>query len=397
MADEVYLDHNATTPCAPEVIEAMLPYFSLEYGNSSSIHQMGGRALTACAAAREQVAELIGCAHDEIFFTSGATESNNIVLLGVMGSVSARKKVVITTVEHKSIGEPCKSLARRGIEIVQIPVKSNCVVDVDAAIALIDEQTALVSVQGANNEVGVIQPVREIAEIAHTHGALFHCDAAQLLGKAPVSSDELSFDYASFSGHKIYGPKGVGMLFVRKGTARGSIQPVFHGGGQENSLRPGTLNVPGIVGVGEACRIAMRELTVDIQRISTLRQLFEETLRRDMPNVRFNGFEADRIPGTSNVTIPGVPAGMLIANLPHFAIGEGSACNSGAPTPSHVLLAMGITREEAECTLRISLGRGNSIKDVEQAAASIAAAAKQLLSELSIVSATIGTAQGKHP
>lgn len=343
---------------------------------------MGRRANDACSSARELVAELVGCQSNEVFFTSGATESNNLVLLGVMGFEHKRKKIVISQVEHKSIIEPCQALVEFGIEVVQIPVNHDCIVDLDAAADAIDENTALVSVHGANNEVGVLQPVRKLAEIAHSKGALFHCDGAQLLGKVPVSSENLGFDYASFSGHKLYGPKGIGVLFVRKGAAMNSIRPIFRGGGQEGALRPGTLNVPGIVGIGEACRLARERLSEDVKRIATLRRRFEFATTQVLPIARFNSSEVDRLPGTTSLTIPGLLGSILVVNVPHLCISEGSACNSGALQPSHVLLAMGIPYEDAECTVRISFGRSNSISDVDEAVLAIEREAKRLLSAM---------------
>jgi len=341
---------------------------------------MGRRALIACDCARDLVAQLIGCSSDEIVFTSGATESNNMVLAGVTALATKRKKVVTTMVEHKSISEPCRALATGGFEVVQLPVDDNCVVDLGVAANAIDENTAIVSVQGANNEVGVLAPLKELAAMAHAKGALFHCDGAQLLSKVPVSCDDAGFEYASFSAHKAYGPKGVGILFVRKGTARAAIEPLLRGGGQEGALRPGTLNVPGIVGFGEACRLARQKLAEDGERIGGLRSSFEEAIARILPSVRINASHAERLPGTTSLTIPGIPATMLMANMPYLCIGDGSACNSGAPEPSHVLLAMGIPWEYAECTVRISFGRGNSPSDVDATVRSIARAAERILS-----------------
>lgn len=383
MARDIYLDHNATTPCAKEVIEAMYPFLDQEYGNPSSPHRMGKRAYAACCAARESVAELIGCNSTEVVFTSGATESNNLVLLGVMASATERRKIVTTAVEHKSVKEPCRVLDARGFQVVELPVSKDCQVDLNAAAESIDESTAIVTIQGANNEVGVLQPVRQLAEMARTKGALFHCDAAQLLGKKPLPSDFPEFDFASFSAHKLYGPKGVGALFIRSGHPRRALGPTFMGGGQESGLRPGTLNVPGIVGLGEACRIAQKRIGRDMAEIESLRARFERSIAQVLPRSWINGFRAERLPGTCSLCIPNVPSTMLIANVPHLCIGEGSACTSGAPEPSHVLLAMGLSRENAECTVRISFGRQNSLAEVDEATETIARAAEYIALTLS--------------
>ena len=378
----IYLDYNATTPCAAEVIEAMLPFFSGDFGNPASPHAMGRVAAEAVEAARVRVAALVECAPDEIIFTSGATESNNIVLLGIVSQPRTRRKIAISAVEHKSVLEPCARLAQRGFAVITLPVDGHGIVDLDEASRLIDDDTLLVSVQGANNETGTVQPVTEIARIAHTHGALMHSDCAQMLGKVPVSVFDLGVDYASFSGHKVYGPKGIGFLFFGGGRCRSQLDSICFGGGQETGLRPGTLNVPGIVGFGEACRLARERLPKDMHGIDALRHRFELAITQALPSAHINGSEVDRLPGTTSLTLPGLPASMLIANVPHLCIGEGSACSSGAPEPSHVLLAMGLSREDAESTVRFSLGRGNSVVDVDEAACSVERETKRLLSAM---------------
>lgn len=375
---EIYLDHNASTPCAQEVIDAMLPFFSCEYGNPSSPHRSGKRAYNACNAARESVAELVGCAETEIVFTSGATESNNLVLLGVMVHPGQRAKLVTTAVEHKSIREQCRALRAKGFNVVELPVSNDGVVDINAASDAIDDTTALVTVQGANNEVGALQPIRQIAEIAHSHGALFHCDAAQLIGKMVGTSTLAEFDFVSLSAHKLYGPKGVGALYIRRGIPPTAIAPIYLGGGQEGMLRPGTLNVPGIVGFGIACGIAKTRVAQDEIEIGAFRSRFEQSIIRALPRSRINGSRALRLPGTTSLCIPGVPSSMLISNVPNLCIGDGAACASGAPEPSHVLLAMGLSRDDAESTVRISFGRQNTAEDVDEATCAIATAASQI-------------------
>lgn len=380
--DPIYLDYNATTPCAREAVAAMLPFLGSDFGNASSPHRMGKMADAAVSDARAIVAKCIGCETEELFFTSGATESNNLVLLGVTSHSPERRRIVLTEIEHKSVHEPCRWLAEKGLEVVEIPVTSDGVADIDIARQVIDEETLLVCIHGANNEIGTIQPVAAVASIARDFGALIHCDATQMLGKVPVSVDELGVDFASFSGHKAYGPKGVGALFVRRGTYARSIRPTYRGGGQERGLRPGTHNVPGIVGMAVACQLANDRRDSDRIATKKMRDAFEKAITSGVANAKANAGQVDRLPGTSSITLPGVPASMLIANLPHLCIGDGSACSSGAPEPSRVLLAIGLSRDDADCTVRVSFGRGNSDTDGDEAAAAIASAATRIRTKL---------------
>ena len=360
----------------------MLPFFGAEYGNPASPHFVGKRASAACDVAREQVAELFNCRAADVIFTSGATESNNAVLFGVASPRESRRKVVTSVVEHKSILGPCDELRARGNDVVALPVGADGRVDADRAADLIDTATQLVTVQAANNEVGVLQPIQEIADLAHERGALFHCDAAQLAGKLPLPSNLSFSDYCSVSAHKMYGPKGVGALLIRSAAARHALKAVYHGGGQEGGFRPGTLNVAAIVGFGHACRLVRRKLSEDIERISRLRSEFETALTEQLSGCRINAVHSPRLPGTSSITIPGVPGTMLISNLRHICIGEGSACSSGAMEPSYVLLAMGHSRDDAECTVRVSFGRNNTPQDAKDAADAISDTARQLICRL---------------
>lgn len=365
----IYLDHNATTPCAPEVIDAMLPFLGEDFGNASSPHLMGRRAAKAVEKAREQVADLAGCDASEIVFTGGATESNNLVLVGISSEDRQRSTVVTSTVEHKSVLGPCERLAETGRTVLQIPVSGECLVDLGAAEALICESTLLVSVQAANNEVGTIQPVKEVAHLAREKGAHSHCDAAQALGKIPFNVRDLGVETASFSAHKLYGPKGVGVLYIRGGTLPIGVTAPFAGGDQERGIRPGTLNVPGIVGMGEACRLAKAQLARgEATRLCGLRDHFENLVVQFAPGAAVNGCRNCRLPGTTNIAVPGIPADVLIANLPRVCFSSGSACNSGSPTPSHVLLAMGCSREQASHAVRFAVGRYNSREEIEEAA-----------------------------
>jgi len=379
--ETIYLDNNSTTPCDPAVVDAMLPFFGSEFGNPSSQHILGRRAADAVERAREQVANLVGCTSSEIIFTGGATESSNLVILGVFLGVGYDRRLLTSTVEHMAILAPCEYVESRGNPVIKAPVNQAGVIDLEFLRHCITPAVALVSVQAANNEVGVVQPVAEVSELAKKIGALFHCDAAQALGKIPFDVRRLGVDFASFSAHKVYGPKGVGALYVRA-DLRNELRPVLFGGGQEGGLRPGTLSVPSIVGFGAACEIAGRVLDEEAARLGFLRDSMERDLLGMIPTAFVNGTGVPRLPGTSSITIPNVPADLMIANLPNVCVSNGSACTSGALSPSHVLLAMGLSRQEAECTLRISLGRQNDEKGVRQAVRLIVEAAARLRREI---------------
>jgi cysteine desulfurase len=366
-----YLDNNATTQCAPEVVDVMLPFFAGKHGNPSSPHIYGRQAERAVSVAREQIAESISCNASDIHFTSGATESNNLIILGMAGSGTKRRKIVTSAIEHKSVLGPCESLRERGYEVRTLPVTKGGVIDIEAARNLIDESTLLVSVQGANNEIGTLQPVSAIADIAHEKGAALHCDAAQLLGKVPVALGEIHADFLSFSSHKAYGPKGIGFIVVRNQVRSAVLRPILYGGGQENGFRPGTLNVPGIVGTGEACRLIKSGLEKEMRRVAALRQSLEDGVRKLMPESRAIASGSPRLPGTTCLMFPSVPGDLLISRTPTVCMSLGSACNSGSFSPSHVLLALGLSREEAKSAVRFSIGRYNRVADVQTALSSI--------------------------
>lgn len=338
---------------------------------------MGRIAKAAVERAREGLALLLDCAPTEIFFTSGATESNNVVLRGISGNGS-RNHIVTSAIEHKSVLEPCAQLEREQFQVRYLPVDRRGRISLDAAAESIDEATRLVSVQAANNEVGTIHAVQRIAEIAHEKGALFHCDATQVLGKIPFSVTKAGVDFASFSGHKVYGPKGIGILFARHGTVHKDLEPTSFGGSQERGLRPGTLNVPGIVGLAKAAELIVSRLAIDQLHIRRLHELFEKRITASGVSVSFNGDQEARLPGTISMTIPGIPADMLIANLLKICISNGAACTAGAMSQSHVLLAMGRNQEEAECTVRIGIGRYNTESEVSEAIDHITDAVLQL-------------------
>lgn len=379
----IYLDHNSTTPCAPEVVAEMLPYFTAKCGNAESPHDAGRIASMALSSTRQQVARIAGTQPESLFFTSGATEANNLALLGVSQGIRKRKKIVVSAIEHKSVLEPAHHLARHGYSVEVIPVDSHGVVNCSEAESIVDDHTLIVSVQGANNETGVIQPIQRIALLAHDRGALCHCDAAQLLGKVPVDIEALGVDMASFSAHKMYGPKGVGALYIASCVPKGTVCPLLFGGKQEQGLRPGTQNVPAVIGFGCACKIAIDSLQLDMRHIGILREKLEALLLNALPRTRVNGAGAPRLPGTTSMTLPGIPADMLLSNLPTVCIGNGSACNSGALEPSHVLLAMGISREDSDCTVRISLGRYTTESEIQAAVEELTVVAKDLSARLS--------------
>lgn len=372
----IYLDHHATTPCDSRVVEAMLPYFSQHFGNASSAHEAGTQAFNAVEIAREQVAALLCAEPSEIIWTSGATEANNIAIFGLARGPLARRlaperrRIVTTSVEHKAVLEPCCALQDEGFEIEVLPVESDGMVNIQAAREAIDERTLLVSIQVANGEIGTIQPVAEIARLAHEAGALVHCDAAQAIGKIPVDVLAWDVDMLSLSGHKIYGPKGVGALYVRRGLAS-QLAPLQRGGGQERGLRPGTLPVPLLVALGEACRLCQDEMPEEAKRLASLRDELEARLQAACPSLRVNGARDNRLPHNSSLTFAGIDADALLAILPDIAFSTGAACDSGAVGPSKVLLALGMSRRDAHATVRFGLGRQTTKEHIEIAVGQI--------------------------
>jgi len=384
----IYLDYNATTPCDPRVVEKMIPYFSGTYGNpSNGLHLQGRKSAKAVDDAREQVADLINARTNEIVFTSGATESDNLAIFGIAHTHQngKRKRIVTCVVEHKAVLLPCKKLQENGFDVVFLPVDKSGKVSIVEARQAINDETLLVSIQGANNEVGTLQPIKELVEITHQHGSLFHCDGAQMAGKLRVNVNELGIDLLSMSAHKLYGPKGVGALYVRGGTNSILLEPIWYGGGQENGLRSGTTNVPGIVGFGDACSLAKLELETDFSRIQEMRDQIETHLTFQIPSMLINGKGTERLPNTSSLTFPGVDADALILNAPEIMIGTGSACTSGAIEPSHVLIAMGISRENASSTIRISLGKYTKVQEINMAIKYIFNAHNKLINQESFL------------
>jgi cysteine desulfurase len=374
----VYLDNQATTRCDPRVVSAMLPWFTEHYGNPHSVeHVMGTEAEAAVEDARGRVAALIGADAKELVFTSGATESNNIAIKGAarhaLRSGNERRRIVTVATEHKCVLESVADLAEEGFEPVFLPVRRDGLLDPDALREALTVPTLLVSVMTVNNEIGVIQDIPVLAAIAKQAGALFHTDVAQAVGKIPLDLAAWKVDLASISGHKIYGPKGVGALYVRR-RPRVRLAPLFSGGGQERGLRSGTLPAPLIVGLGEACRLAQTEMAEEAKRLAAWRERLLDRLRAEIPDLLVNGSEQARIPGNLNLTFPGVPAAELMARVPDLCVSTGSACSSAAIEPSYVLRAIGLTDDAAARTLRIGMGRFTSAADVDYAAAALCAA-----------------------
>jgi cysteine desulfurase len=380
----IYLDHNATTPCDASVVAAMLPYFAEEFGNAASrTHAFGWRAGEAVERAREQVARLVGADAREIVFTSGATEANNLALLGTARALRAdsggkRDHVVSCRAEHRAVLDPCLALEREGFRVTLLGVDRDGLVDPDALRAAVDARTVLVSIMHANNEIGVIQPIAALAAIAAAAGAAFHCDAAQSAGALEVDVTRLGVDLLSLSAHKLYGPKGVGALVVRRRSKRARVEPILHGGGHERGLRSGTLPVPLCVGFGTAAELARALRAADAERHTRLRARLLARLEAGLPGIVVNGHVSTRLPGNLNVSFLGVEGEALLAALPELALSAGSACTSAKPEPSHVLRALGADKARALSALRFGIGRGNDEAQIDAAAELVIAQVRRL-------------------
>jgi cysteine desulfurase len=365
----IYLDHNATTPLLPEVVDAMLPYLREHFGNPSSGHLFGQRAQAAVTRARHQVAVMLGCDDDEIVFTSGGTEANNLAIRGAAEALENRSHVITSAIEHPATQQPCSWLERHGWSVTRIGVDGDGRAVVDQARKAIDADTALVTVMHSNNETGVLQPIAELAELAHAAGVLMHTDAAQSIGKVPVRVRALGVDLLSIAGHKLYAPKGVGALYVRRGTP---IAPFALGAGHERGLRPGTENVASVVGLGVACEVATRDMEETATRMRALRDAFWDRLAAAVPGLALNGHPELRLPNTLNARFPGVSGNALLSGAPEIAASTGSACHDGRDSASAVILSMGIAPEQAIGSVRLTLGRRTTEDDVEQAANALA-------------------------
>jgi cysteine desulfurase len=375
----IYLDNAASTPVADEVVAEMLPYFKQQHGNPSSIHKLGRETSRAIQLARKRVAELIGVSSREITFTSGGTEADNLALKGVaiQSRNSGPSRILASSIEHEAVLEPCRDLERMGFQVTYLPVTGEGMIRSSDLRNAISDDVALVSVMYANNEVGTIQPVAELAEIAHESGALFHTDAVQALGKVPIDVSKLGVDLMSMSSHKINGPKGVGALFARTGV---QISPILHGGGQEASLRSGTENVPGIVGFGKACELAGRRMEQYVKHVAGLRDYLVERVLREIPHSRLNGSRTCRIPGNAHFTFFGINGEDLIIKLDEkgVAASTGSACSVKKQKPSHVLKAMNFSYEEIAGSLRLSLGMQNTEEQVDRTIAVLSEVVREL-------------------
>ena len=372
----IYLDYNATTPVAPAVLEAMLPYLAQHFGNPSSDHDYGQTTAAAVARARRQVADLLGCAPDEIVFTGGGSESDNHALLGrVWASGLTRPHLVTSAIEHPAVLTTCRFLERQGAEVTYLPVDGQGRVDPDSVRRALRPGTVVVSVMHANNEVGTLQPLAEIAAICREAGVPLHSDAAQSVGKVPTRVDELGVDLLTIAGHKLYAPKGIGALYVRRGTP---LEPLIHGAGHENGRRAGTENVPYIVALGAAAELASQSLAAEGERQRALRERLHQLLS-ERNDVSLNGHPHERLPNTLSLRFAGLDGNQLLAATPEVAASTGSACHAGLSEPSPVLLALGVPPGEAIGTLRLSLGRPTTAGEVERAAAALTRAARGML------------------
>lgn len=366
----VYLDHHATTPVDPSVLEAMLPYFTQEFGNAASVdHSIGHRAEAAVEVARAQVAHLLGARDAEIVFTSGATEADNLALFGAMDSQAERGDHLITCVtEHKAVLDAAQRLERLGKRVTYLPVDHDGLVDPGAVGRAITDRTVLISIMAANNEIGTLAPVAEIGRIAHDRGVLFHSDATQAVGHVPIDVEAMHIDLLSFSAHKLYGPKGVGGLFVRRRQPRVKLTPLLWGGGHERGLRSGTLNVPGIVGLGKAAEVAGRLMPTEAPRLRQLTSELRNILETKLGGVHQNGHSELRLPHNLNLFIEGVEAKSLILALPDLAFSTGAACSTAHVEPSHVIEALGLGPARAHGTVRLGLGRSTTTAEMRYAA-----------------------------
>jgi cysteine desulfurase len=367
--DPIYLDHNATTPLLPEVVDAMLPFLREHFGNPSSEHVYGARARAAVASARQSVAALLGCDEDEVIFTSGGTEANNLAIRGVCEAAKSPGHVVTTVIEHPATERPCAWLEQHGWRVTRVGVDDSGRARLEEARAAIGEKTALVTVMHSNNETGALQPVAELAGLARAAGSLTHTDAAQSVGKVSVRVRERDVDLLSIAGHKLYAPKGVGALYVKRGTR---LAPFALGASHERGLRPGTENVAGIVGLGVACDIAFRTLESSAVAMRELSDVLWEGLAAAVPGLALNGHREHRLPNTLNVRFPGVLGSAVLAGAPEVAASTGSACHEGHDTASSVILAMGVSPGVALGSVRLTIGRGTTSADVARSAAALA-------------------------
>jgi cysteine desulfurase len=380
MKTPVYLDNHATTPLDPRVLAVMMPYLTDRFGNAASRnHSFGWEAEEAVEKGRKQVAELIGASPKEIVFTSGATESDNLALKGVAEMYAERGNHIITAAtEHKAILDTCKKLEKHGCRVTYLPVKGDGLVDLDMLREAITDKTILISIMYANNEIGVIQPIPEIGRLARERGVLFHTDAVQAVGKIPVNVDQDTIDLMSISGHKIYGPKGVGALYVRRKNPRVQVTAQMDGGGHERGMRSGTLNVPGIVGLGEACALCGKEMVEEAARLGALRDKLRRILETELDEVFINGSMEHRLPNNLNISFAYVEGESMLMGIKDIAVSSGSACTSASLEPSYVLKALGVGDDLAHTSIRFGLGRFNTEEEVNYTARRVIETVKRL-------------------
>jgi cysteine desulfurase len=361
--DRIYLDYNASTPIAPQVLEAMMPYLTTKFGNPSSSHSFGVECRAAVEQAREQVSKILGCSAEEVFFTSGATESNNMVIKGIAKAAGKGKHFITSQIEHPAVLEPCRHIDRFGYRVTYLPVDGHGLVDPDALSRAITQETALVTIMHANNEVGTIQDIKALAQIAAVHGVPFHTDAAQSVGKVPCKVKDLNVDFLTVAGHKFYAPKGVGVLYIRKGA---NLPPMLHGAGHERGMRPGTENLASVVGLGAACELAMPLIGTEGPRQKKLGQRLLEGLKNAGLKVHLNGHPDRKLPNTWNISFEGHDASAVMETLgKDIAVSPGAACHGDTVNASHVLVAMGVPNELSRGAIRFSLGRETTDAEID--------------------------------
>lgn len=368
MQTPVYMDNHATTPVDPRVLEVMLPYFTEKYGNAASrSHTFGWESEAAVDLAREEIARLIHASSPrEIIFTSGATESDNLAIKGVAESYREKGNHIVTCVtEHKAVLDTCKVLEKRGFHVSYLPVDRNGTVNISRVRESITEKTILISIMAANNEIGTIEPVKEIGQLAREKGVLFHTDATQAVGKIPLNVEEMGIDLLSLTAHKMYGPKGIGALYVRAAKPRVRLTPMIDGGGHERGMRSGTLNVPGIVGLGKTCEIASKDMASEAARLTSLRERLKKRLVDQLEEIYVNGHPTERLPGNMNISFAYVEGESLLMALKDIAVSTGSACTSASLEASHVLRAIGVEEDLAHTSIRFGLGRFNNEEEVD--------------------------------
>ncbi len=376
----IYMDNHATTPLDPRVLEAMMPYLTDKFGNAASRnHAFGWAAEEAVETARQQVANLIGATAKEIIFTSGATESDNLAIKGVAEMYREKGNHIITAVtEHKAVLDTCKRMEKHGYRVTYLPVRKDGLIDLEDLKRAIDDKTILVTIMAANNEIGVLQPIVEIGKLCRERGVIFHTDAVQAVGKVPIDVNKMNIDLASISAHKIYGPKGVGALYVRRKNPRVQVAPIIDGGGHERGMRSGTLNVPGIVGLGKACDIAVQEMAEESKRLTALRNRLKDRIMGELDEVYVNGSTEHRLPGNLNISFAYVEGESLLMGINDVAVSSGSACTSATLEPSYVLKALGTGDELAHSSIRFGLGRFNTEAEVDYVAGRVIETVKRL-------------------